>query len=63
MRGTDPLESLISHPGPSDTNRSTANVYSNGQSEVVLGKALKEIGAPRESYVVLTKVSTLSSGI
>ncbi|KAK1924492.1 NADP-dependent oxidoreductase domain-containing protein [Papiliotrema laurentii] len=33
----------------------TANVYSNGQSEVVLGKALKEIGAPRESYVVLTK--------
>jgi hypothetical protein len=30
--------------------------YSNGESEVVLGKALKKIGAPRASYVVLTKV-------
>ncbi|EIW70947.1 hypothetical protein TREMEDRAFT_43464 [Tremella mesenterica DSM 1558] len=34
----------------------TANVYSGGESEVVLGKALKEIGCPRESIVVLTKV-------
>jgi aryl-alcohol dehydrogenase-like predicted oxidoreductase len=35
---------------------STANVYSAGKSEVVLGNALKEIGAPRESVVILTKV-------
>jgi len=34
----------------------TANVYSAGMSEEVLGKALKEIQAPRESVVVLTKV-------
>ncbi|PVG01040.1 Aldo/keto reductase [Serendipita vermifera] len=34
----------------------TANVYSNGESERILGRALKEIGAPRASYVVLTKV-------
>ncbi|PVG01038.1 Aldo/keto reductase [Serendipita vermifera] len=34
----------------------TANVYSDGESERILGKALKEIGAPRASYVVLTKV-------
>ncbi|KAL7418666.1 hypothetical protein Q5752_006349 [Cryptotrichosporon argae] len=34
----------------------TADVYSGGKSEVVLGKALKEIGAPRESVVVLTKL-------
>ncbi|PVG01039.1 Aldo/keto reductase [Serendipita vermifera] len=34
----------------------TANMYSNGESERILGKALKEIGAPRASYVVLTKV-------
>lgn len=25
----------------------TADVYSNGLSEIILGKALKEIGAPR----------------
>ncbi|KAL1411074.1 hypothetical protein Q8F55_002023 [Vanrija albida] len=34
----------------------TANAYAGGLSEVVLGKALKAIGAPRESVVVLTKV-------
>jgi aryl-alcohol dehydrogenase-like predicted oxidoreductase len=31
-------------------------MYSNGESERILGRALKEIGAPRSSYVVLTKV-------
>lgn len=35
---------------------STANVYSAGQSEIVLGKAIKEMGVPRESVVILTKV-------
>ncbi|WWD10508.1 hypothetical protein V865_008644 [Kwoniella europaea PYCC6329] len=34
----------------------TADVYSGGVSEEVLGKAIKEIGAPRESIVVLTKL-------
>ncbi|KAG2234383.1 NADP-dependent oxidoreductase domain-containing protein [Thamnidium elegans] len=34
----------------------TANTYSNGQSEIILGKALKEIGAPRGRIVVATKV-------
>jgi aryl-alcohol dehydrogenase-like predicted oxidoreductase len=34
----------------------TANVYSNGESERILGKAIKAIGAPRESFVILTKV-------
>ena len=34
----------------------TANTYSNGQSEIVLGKALKEIGAPRGRVVIATKV-------
>jgi aryl-alcohol dehydrogenase-like predicted oxidoreductase len=31
--------------------------YSNGMSEIVLGKAIKDIGMPRVSIVVLTKVS------
>jgi len=31
-------------------------VYSNGDSERILGKAIKEIGAPRSSFVILTKV-------
>ncbi|KZP10787.1 Aldo/keto reductase [Athelia psychrophila] len=34
----------------------TANVYSNGASEVVLGKAIKAHNLPRDEIVVLTKV-------
>ncbi|KAK7047649.1 hypothetical protein VNI00_006417 [Paramarasmius palmivorus] len=33
----------------------TANVYSNGQSEVILGKAIKQLELPREEIVVMTK--------
>jgi aryl-alcohol dehydrogenase-like predicted oxidoreductase len=42
----------------------TANIYSGGQSEIILGKALKEINAPRESFVIMTKVyfPTLANG-
>ncbi|CEQ39917.1 SPOSA6832_01489 [Sporobolomyces salmonicolor] len=35
----------------------TANVYSNGISEVLVGKAIKELKIPRENLVLLTKVS------
>ncbi|KAJ7170259.1 Aldo/keto reductase [Mycena crocata] len=34
----------------------TANVYSNGMSEVVLGNAIKKLQLPREEIVVMTKV-------
>ena len=34
----------------------TANMYSGGESEIILGKALKEINAPRESFVIMTKL-------
>ncbi|PFH50119.1 hypothetical protein AMATHDRAFT_86013 [Amanita thiersii Skay4041] len=34
----------------------TANVYSNGMSEVILGKAIKKLGLPREEIVVMTKL-------
>jgi aryl-alcohol dehydrogenase-like predicted oxidoreductase len=34
----------------------TANVYSEGQSETLLGKALARLGRPRDSYVLATKV-------
>ncbi|KAJ3560186.1 hypothetical protein NP233_g11002 [Leucocoprinus birnbaumii] len=34
----------------------TANAYSNGLSEVVLGKAIKELQLPREEIVILTKL-------
>lgn len=33
----------------------TADGYSNGYSEIVLGKAIKEIGAPRSRFVIATK--------
>ncbi|TFK49945.1 aryl-alcohol dehydrogenase [Heliocybe sulcata] len=34
----------------------TANVYSNGLSEVLLGKALKKLDLPRDEIVVMTKL-------
>jgi len=34
----------------------TADVYSNGISEVYLGKAIKVLDLPREEIVVMTKV-------
>jgi aryl-alcohol dehydrogenase-like predicted oxidoreductase len=33
----------------------TANVYSNGKSEILLGQALKDLGAPREQLIIATK--------
>lgn len=35
----------------------TSNAYSNGLSEVVLGKALKQYEVLREEVVILTKVA------
>lgn len=34
----------------------TAEIYASGHSEVVFGKALKELGWRRESYVISTKI-------
>ncbi|KZT05512.1 aryl-alcohol dehydrogenase [Laetiporus sulphureus 93-53] len=34
----------------------TANIYSNGLSEVMLGKAIKELNLPREELVIMTKL-------
>lgn len=34
----------------------TANIYSNGLSEVILGKAIKQLNLPREEIVVMTKL-------
>ncbi|TFY76633.1 hypothetical protein EWM64_g7378 [Hericium alpestre] len=39
----------------------TANVYSNGLSEVVLGKAIKQHNLPRDEIVVMTKLFGLVS--
>ena len=33
----------------------TANVYSNGVSEIIVGKAIKKYNLPREKLVILTK--------
>jgi len=35
----------------------TANFYSQGQSEVILGQCLKELGVPRDDVVIATKFS------
>ncbi|KAN0090861.1 NADP-dependent oxidoreductase domain containing protein [Tylopilus felleus] len=34
----------------------TADMYSNGESEVILGKAIKKLNLPRDEIVVMTKV-------
>jgi len=34
----------------------TANLYSNGLSEIILGKAIKQLNLPRDEIVVMTKV-------
>ncbi|KAF9565585.1 Aldo keto reductase [Agrocybe pediades] len=34
----------------------TADVYSNGLSEILLGKAIKKLGLPRDEIVVMTKL-------
>ncbi|EUC55018.1 aryl alcohol dehydrogenase, putative, partial [Rhizoctonia solani AG-3 Rhs1AP] len=39
----------------------TANVYSNGDSERILGKAIKQLDLPRDEIVVMTKVFHLVS--
>ena len=39
----------------------TAPVYSNGLSEVILGKAIKQLNLPREEIVVMTKASRARS--
>ncbi|OJT04999.1 Versiconal hemiacetal acetate reductase [Trametes pubescens] len=38
------------------TTFDTANVYSNGQSEIILGKAIKQLNLPREELVIMTKL-------
>ncbi|KAI0818793.1 aryl-alcohol dehydrogenase [Irpex lacteus] len=37
------------------TTFDTADVYSNGLSEIILGKAIKKLNLPREELVILTK--------
>ncbi|KAI0328021.1 Aldo/keto reductase [Cubamyces sp. BRFM 1775] len=34
----------------------TANAYSNGLSEIILGKAIKQLNLPREELVIMTKL-------
>lgn len=34
----------------------TANVYSNGESEIILGNAIRKLGLPREELVIMTKL-------
>ena len=36
-------------------------VYSNGDSENILGKAIKQHNLPREELVIMTKVSSISA--
>ncbi|KAL1947078.1 hypothetical protein VTO73DRAFT_14039 [Trametes versicolor] len=38
------------------TTFDTANSYSNGLSEIILGKAIKELQLPREELVIMTKL-------
>jgi len=39
----------------------TAEVYANGQSEIEMGQALKELNWPRDEYILTTKVNPISA--
>jgi len=39
----------------------TAEVYANGQSEIEMGQALKELNWPRDEYILTTKVNLISA--
>lgn len=41
----------------------TAEIYGHGVAETILGKALKELGADRESIVISTKTRECGSGV
>ncbi len=43
------------------TTFDTANCYSNGVSEVILGKAIKALNLPREELVIMTKVGVVNA--
>lgn len=40
----------------SNSSQDTADTYSNGKSEIVLGKALKKFNIPRSKVVIMTKI-------
>ena len=39
----------------------TANVYSLGQSEILLGNAIRDLGLPRDEIVIATKATGMMS--
>jgi aryl-alcohol dehydrogenase-like predicted oxidoreductase len=53
-----PAEFLVSYEAGIQTF-DTADMYSNGESERVLGKAAKQPNLPRDKIVVMTKVFKL----
>lgn len=40
----------------SNSSQDTADTYSNGKSEIVLGKAMKKYNIPRSKVVIMTKI-------
>ena len=40
----------------SNFSQDTADTYSNGKSEIVLGKAMKKYNIPRSKVVIMTKI-------
>ena len=53
---TDPPTFLYTRWEHGITTFDTANCYSNGVSETILGKAIKQLNLPREELVIMTKV-------
>ncbi|KAI0093914.1 aryl-alcohol dehydrogenase [Irpex rosettiformis] len=43
------------------TTFDTADVYSNGLSEIILGKAIKKLNLPRDEIVILTKTYSVAA--
>ena len=55
---TDAVNGLVKHAFDAGINFfDTANVYSQGDSEALLGQAIKSLGLPRDEIVVATKAT------
>lgn len=46
-------------PAANVTRQDTANAYSNGESELIIGRTIKRFNIPRHKLVLMTKVGRI----
>lgn len=56
---TEPPPIQIGFHRLTDCNKDTANAYSNGQTEAIIGRVIKDFNIPRRKLVLMTKVGRI----